>query len=76
MYSHSLMELTSALSTVMMVTVLSWDKMVMAVPIPIHHLRLVKVLSSDELRGLTSLNHKRFRRVTKRKEEEQERRWN
>ena len=70
------MELTSALSTVMMVTVLSWDKMVMSVPIPIHHLRLVKVLSSDELRGLTSLNHKRFRRLTKRKEEEQERRWN
>ena len=68
------MELASALSTVTMVTALSWNKMVMAVPI--HHLRLVKVLSSDELRGLTSLNHKRFRRVTKRKEEEQERRWN
>ena len=68
------MELASALSTVTMVTALSWNKMVMAVPI--HHLRLVKVLSSDELRGLTSLNHKRFRRLTKRKEEEQERRWN
>ena len=68
------MELASALSTVTMVTALSWNKMVMAVPI--HHLRLVKVLSSDELRGLNSLNHKRFRRLTKRKEEEQERRWN
>ena len=67
------MDVAGVLSTVMMVTVLSWDKMVMAVPIPIHHLRLVKVLSSDDFRGLTSLNHKRFRRLTKRKEEEQER---
>ena len=78
------MDVAGVLSTVMMVTVMSWDTMVMASPI-LHngHLDdvklLVKLVSGDELHGLSAsgLDHKRIRRVTKRNvgEEAQELRW-
>ena len=79
------MDVAGVLSTVMMVTVMSWDTMVMASPILQQNVHLddvkllVKLVSSDELHGLSAsgLDHKRIRRVTKRNigEEEQEQRW-
>ena len=74
------MDVAGVLSTVMMVTVLSWDTVVMASPILQQNVHLddvkllVKLVSSDELHGLSAsgLDHKRIRRVTKRNIGEEE----